>query len=190
MSIKSYAEGIKYGIMDAKEASGTILDATNRLTDMVGDILYVSRIDNITTPHMDRVDLNAIIAERIHLHETPANKGMLRFDSVQPVWIPCVKSYVERALDNLISNALRYAGSRVDIECRTEGGYAEVCINDDGPGFEPAHVFERFYKGRNGLSGIGLSIVKSIIIDQHKGVATAENGKEGAILTISIPRRI
>jgi signal transduction histidine kinase len=61
---------------------------------------------------------------------------------------------------------------------------------DDGPGFEPEllpHVFERFYKGKTGLTGIGLAIVKSIV-EQHNGTAMAENREKGAVLTISIPR--
>jgi signal transduction histidine kinase len=190
MSIKSYAEGIKYGIMDAREASVTILNATDRLTGMVDDILYVSRIDNITLPNPDKVDVCEVIAERVRLHETPAYKGIISFAPPQPVVIMCIKAYIERAFDNLISNALRYTENQIHITCCAQGPWAVVCITDDGPGFEPAslpHVFERFYRGKNGLSGIGLAIVKSIV-DQHGGTATAENTEKGAKLTIRLPR--
>jgi signal transduction histidine kinase len=196
MSIKSYAEGIKYGIMDSDQASETILNAADRLKGMVDDILYVSRIDNITTPHEDRVDLGELIAERIRIHETPQQKGMitLRRDLL-PTIIPCVKPFIERLMDNLITNALRYANSKILIECHADGGNATICITDDGQGFEPdalPHVFERFYRGKNGLTGIGLAIVKSIT-DQHGGTATAqnimnENKISGAQLTITLPR--
>jgi len=50
-------------------------------------------------------------------------------------------------------------------------------------------VFDRFFKGQRGLTGIGLSIVKSVV-DQHHGIVMAENGENGAILTISLPRRV
>jgi len=190
MSIKLYAEGINHGIMDAKDASTVILDATNRLTGMVGDILYVSRIDNITNPNRDEVNLIDLVEKRIRLHENPMQKGLitLRHDD-SSVMISCIKSYIERALDNLISNALRYAESEIIVECHAADGRAVVRVIDDGPGFEPdslPHVFERFYRGKNGLSGIGLAIVKSII-DQHNGTATAENKEKGAVLTISLP---
>ena len=191
MSIKLYAEGINHGIMDAKEASTVILDATNRLTNMVGDILYVSRIDNITAPNKDEVDLNTLIALRIQMLENPTQKGLITFRREEgTVMILCIKSYIERALDNLISNALRYAQDEITIECRMANNRAVIRITDDGPGFEPdslPHVFERFYRGKNGLTGIGLAIVKSII-DQHGGTATAENKPGGgAALTISLP---
>lgn len=191
MSIKSYAEGIKYGIMDAGNASETILEATNRLTGMVDDILYVSRIDNLTNPQKDEIDLRSLIAERVRLHEDPMKKVKIecRQDN-EPVIVSCIQSYIERALDNLVSNALRYAETTITIECYNIGPKAVVRVLDDGPGFETDaldHVFERFYRGRNGLTGIGLAIVKSII-DQHDGTTLAENKEKGAVLTITLQR--
>jgi len=93
-------------------------------------------------------------------------------------------------VDNLISNAVRYAQKQIILELKATPNNIVLKVADDGPGFEPEqliHVFERFYKGKNGLTGIGLSIVKSVV-EQHKGYATAENGNPGAILTITLPR--
>jgi len=193
MSIKSYAEGIKYGVMDEKKAADTILECTNRLTEMVGDILYVSRIDNITPPMMEEVNFTALVEERVAGQKSLVEgKGLsveIKPDN-RPIMISCVASYIERAVDNLISNAIRYAESTIILEVTATDTKAVIRVIDDGPGFEPdklPHVFERFYKGKNGLTGIGLSIVKSVV-EQHKGTATAENGEKGAILTISLPR--
>ena len=192
MSIKSYAEGIKYGVMSPEKASETILECTDRLTEMVGDILYVSRIDNITPPMMEEVSFTALVEERIARQRAVAEgKGLtLAFTAGEPVIISCVPSYIERAVDNLISNACRYAESTITLDVSASGSRAIFCVKDDGPGFEPEqlpNVFERFYKGKNGLTGIGLSIVKSVV-EQHKGTATAENGEQGAILTINLPK--
>jgi len=193
MSIKSYAEGIKYGVMEHTMAADTILECTDRLTEMVGDILYVSRIDNITPPMMEEVNLAALIEERVAGQRSLAErKGLsINFKSDgEPIIISCVISYIERAVDNLISNAIRHAESAIALECYTVGAKATIRVLDDGPGFEPEalpNIFERFFKGKNGLTGIGLSIVKSVV-EQHKGTATAENGENGAIMTISLPR--
>jgi len=193
MSIKSYAEGIKYGVMDNAMAAETILECTDRLTEMVGDILYVSRIDNITPPMMEEVNLASLIEERVSGQKSLAErKGLvLEFKSDgEPIIISCVISYIERAVDNLISNAIRHATGTITLECYTIGAKATMRVLDDGPGFEPEalpHIFERFFKGKNGLTGIGLSIVKSVV-EQHKGTATAENGEKGAIMTITLPR--
>ncbi|MGL5316211.1 MAG: HAMP domain-containing sensor histidine kinase, partial [Peptostreptococcaceae bacterium] len=48
MSIKGYAEAIKYNVIDKESASNVILEESDRLTDMVEDLLYISKIDNIT----------------------------------------------------------------------------------------------------------------------------------------------
>ncbi|MCL2360914.1 MAG: HAMP domain-containing histidine kinase [Defluviitaleaceae bacterium] len=193
MSIKSYAEGIKYGVMDEKKASETILECTDRLTEMVGDILYVSRIDNITPPMMEEVNFVALVEERVAGQKSLAEGKGLSIELVpgtEGITISCVASYIERAVDNLISNAIRYAESKIILEISSTEARVSLTIVDDGPGFEPEklpHVFERFYKGKNGLTGIGLSIVKSVV-EQHKGTAAAQNGEKGAMLTISLPR--
>ena len=194
MAIKSYSEGIKYGIMDPAEASETIIKATDRLAGMVDDIMYVSRLDSLTTPKMGRDNLTEIVAERIMQHRAYAKSlGLsIRFSSSGgSLLVVCVTQYIERAVDNLISNALRYAQTWVKVECKAVDNRVVLVVSDDGPGFEVCdlpHVFERFYKSKNGMTGIGLSIVKSIA-DQHKATATAQNGEDGgAVLTISFPR--
>ncbi|MCL2387026.1 MAG: HAMP domain-containing histidine kinase [Defluviitaleaceae bacterium] len=195
MSIKSYAEGIKYGMMDVESASETILQATDRLTGMVEEILYVSRIDSVAAPTMEQVNLCIIVEERLRQQRSVAEDRGLELKYVsdnEPIIVNCVAYHMERAVDNLISNAIRYSKNTILVECYAIGSSATIRITDDGPGFEPSelpHVFERFYRGKNGLTGIGLSTVKSIT-DQHKGSATAENRKGGgAILTVSIPWR-
>ena len=195
MSIKSYAEGIKYGIMEPEKASQTILEATDKLTGMVRDILYISKLDNLTVPAREQTDLHGLLEERIKLLRTQAeSRGVeIRFKGSEPVVIACIREYLERAIDNLIANAIRYAETAVEVEYEINS--TRICVLrviDDGPGFEPdviPYVFERFYTGKNGLNGIGLSIVRSVA-DQHQGTVTAANGEKGAILTMSIPYRL
>jgi signal transduction histidine kinase len=101
-----------------------------------------------------------------------------------------VAELISSAIDNLISNAIRYAVSEISVSCNLKGNHIQIIIADDGNGIEVEilpHVFERFYRGKGGNTGIGLAIVKSIA-DQHKGHVTAENGaKVGAIFTLTLP---
>ena len=195
MTIESYAEGIKYGIMSPVKASKTILEATGRLSDMVRDILYISRIDNISMPNMEQIDINVLIQDRINKHcPLLEHKGINIYftPGKEPILVRCAVSYMGRALDNLISNAMRFAKGNIVVECCDNGLQVLIRVTDDGPGFEPdtlPHIFERFFKGKNGLTGIGLSVVRSIM-EQHKGVAIAENTAAGAKLTLSIPRNL
>ena len=196
MTIESYAEGIKYGIMEPQKSAETIIEATSRLTDMVGDILYISKLDSISTPSMERCDLRLLIQERISLVRPLAELKGLKIHFAAPkdqeqIVINCAASYMGRALDNLLSNALRFAESAITVECGiATKNWVQIIVRDDGPGFEPEtlpSVFERFFKGKKGQTGIGLSVVRSIA-EQHKGTATAKNGDPGAILTIIIPK--
>jgi signal transduction histidine kinase len=106
----------------------------------------------------------------------------------------CIGELLSRALDNLISNAIRYAASEIILSCRKNQHEIIISVTDDGIGILPENipfVFERFFKGENGNHGIGLSIVKSIV-EQHGGsvrVRNIENGGASFIITLPIKRR-
>ena len=109
--------------------------------------------------------------------------------------VPCTvqgdAEMLERAVGNLLDNAIKWspAGGRVDLA--VSGG--EVMVSDEGPGIAAADlpfVFERFYRsaaarGRPG-SGLGLAIVRQIA-ELHGGTAAAENSARGAILRLRLP---
>lgn len=194
MSIQCHAEGISCGIMEPKQASTTILAETARLTEMVKDLLYISKIDNITTVYTSAVvDLTGLIRECADSQQAVAQSRGVHFTfdmDPSPVECDCVGELVARAVENLMSNALRYASSEVVLSCHANAGEATICVSDDGPGISPEalpHVFERFYKGTGGNYGIGLSIVKSIV-DQHQGrVDVANTADGGACFCVTLP---
>jgi len=193
MSIKAYTEGIQFGIMNPQTACETILQETDRLSDMVTDLLYVSKIDNITTVFKSAyVDLAELLrASAIRLRPVADKRNIIftfYFDD-NPIIYYCVSELMSRAFDNLISNALRYASTEINLTCRRVPGYIEIIFKDDGIGISEEvlpHVFERFYKGPDGNFGIGLAIVKSIM-EQHGSQIKAENSPEGgAVFTMTL----
>ncbi|MCL2401553.1 MAG: HAMP domain-containing histidine kinase [Oscillospiraceae bacterium] len=194
MSIKCYAEGIAFGLMEPTQASETILQETDKLSDLVTDLLYISKIDNITTAyHSAEADLTEIIRNCAMRQHAMAKKQQLRlsFDfGEDAVLYECIAELISRAVDNLLSNAIRYAGAEITLSCHRTRDHIIIRVADDGDGIDPEalpHVFERFYKGTDGNHGIGLSIVKSIAT-QHGGHVTAENSnKGGAVFTITLP---
>ena len=194
MSIKCYAEGISFGIMDTKEACETILHETDKLSDLVTDLLYISKIDNISTIYRTaETDLGKLIINAAQRQEAVASKNDLQFSfdfSHSTVPYKCVDELISRALNNLISNALRYARTKIILSCHLGDECVKIYVEDDGAGISAEalpHIFERFYKGAGGNHGIGLSIVASIV-NQHGGHITAENsGKGGAIFTVTLP---
>ena len=194
MSIKCYAEGISYGIMEPASAAETILQETDNLADLVTDLLYISKIDNITTAYTKtETDLTELLQDCAARQEAVAAKKGIRFAfefCETPVRYVCVGELLSRAFDNLISNAVRYAKSEIVLSCRKEADNVVISVADDGAGIEPTalpHVFERFYKGADGNHGIGLAIVKSIIEQQGGKITAYNSGKGGAVFTVTLP---
>ena len=103
--------------------------------------------------------------------------------------VKCDDTQMRRAVTNILTNGLRYARSQLRLTCRTDKRYVTIRIQDDGDGIaaeDLPHIFERFYMGKNGKSGIGLALTKEII-HLHKGTIRAYNGDTGAVFEISIP---
>jgi len=193
MSIKCYAEGINFGLMKPEEASQTILRETDKLTELVKDLLYIAQIDNITTTYTrKKVDLIDIIHASATRQQALADKNGIQFTFVfeeNELSYIGIEELLSRLVDNLISNAIRYADSEIIISCIKKNDHLELSVTDDGDGIEPEilpHIFERFYKGKKGNTGIGLSIVKSIT-GQHGGDVSAKNlPNGGAVFTITL----
>ena len=194
MSIKCYAEGISFGIMDSKQAAETILQEADKLAELVEDLLYISKIDSITTAYTKtRVNLVELIHDCANRQQAMADKRQIRFtfnfDGDTKVYYECVQELMSRAVGNLISNAIRYAASEITLSCRKKTYGIEICVSDNGGGIGAEilpHIFERFCKGNGGNTGIGLSIVKSIV-EQLGGSVKAENSATGgAVFTIKL----
>ena len=194
MSIKCYAEGISFDIMDPKQAAETILSEADKLAELVEDLLYISKIDSITTAYTKtEVNLIEIMRGCVNRQQAMADKRQVNFAfefDDNTIYFKCAQELMSRAIDNLISNAIRYAASEITLSCRKKPGGIEISVSDDGGGIDDdvlPHVFERFYKGNGGNTGIGLSIVKSIV-EQLDGDVTARNSEAGgAVFVITLP---
>ena len=92
-------------------------------------------------------------------------------------------------LDVLNQDYVRYARSKLRLTCRADKRHVTIRIQDDGDGIaeeDLPHIFDRFYMGRSGKSGIGLALTKEII-HLHKGTIRAYNGDGGAVFEITLP---
>ncbi len=112
------------------------------------------------------------------------------------------ESALKRALQNLLSNALKYGGAdgwigvSAEMSETARGREVQIAVNDKGIGIEPAelaHIFEPFYRGREVRAaqihgnGLGLSLVKDIV-EAHGGRVTVESGRgRGSTFTLHLP---
>lgn len=191
--IKGYVETLlDGGTKDDPELTAkflrTIERHSNRLTNLIEDLLTISRLESgQITLNLKRIrlrdfadhlmsDLQARAAERgvkIDNQVPPELEGRVDPDRLEQVFV------------NLIENAIKYGRSNggVTIRGRSLGEHVELCVADDGPGI-PAEakerIFERFYRidrarsRDTGGTGLGLSIVKHIV-QSHGGKVWVES---------------
>lgn len=194
MAVQGCAEGIHTGVLDPVEASGVILEEAEQMSDLVEELLALSRLESgQANAEFHSMDVREVLYDCLRSTEQPAEQRKLCvtpcFDE-KPVLVNCDEVQLRRAFTNIITNALRYAKEEIQIECKADRGKAVVRIHDDGEGIAPEllpHIFDRFFSTRKGGAGIGLSLAKEIV-SLHKGTITASNDG-GAVFEISLPLR-
>ena len=193
MAIQGYAEGIQAGVMDTASAAEVILAESDRMTELVDELLDISKIDMGRQPlTLSEMDVRELLYDSIRAVEPAAAAGGITITPdfpETPVMVSCDDTRLRRAVTNILSNGVRYARSELRLTCRTEKRHATIRIQDNGDGIAEAdlpHIFDRFYMGKSGKSGIGLALTKEII-HLHKGTIRAYNGDTGAVFEITIP---
>ena len=194
MAVQGCAEGIHTGVLDPVEASGVILEEAEQMSDLVEELLALSRLESgQANAEFHSMDVREVLYDCLRSTEQLAEQRKLCvtpcFDE-KPVLVNCDEVQLRRAFTNIITNALRYAKGKIQIECKADRGKAVVRIHDDGEGIAPEllpHIFDRFFSTRKGGAGIGLSLAKEIV-SLHKGTITASNDG-GAVFEISLPLR-
>ena len=189
VSIQGYAEAIKDGIMeedDMQNALDIIIEESKSLSNVITSVLYLSSMDKVEkydNKKDDWVNIDERIERWKSLSENIlADKNIELVDNI-PVNLEIfmMQEKVDKLINNLLGNALRYAKTKVEIDFFVKNNKAHLLISDDGNGFDESDVdkiFDRFYKGEGGKNGLGLAIVKAII-DNYKGQIRAYNGENG-----------
>ena len=191
MSIQGYAEGIKYHVIPKEEATDVILKESAKMADLINEILFLSKME-ACEPEFEDVDISSIIAEaadNFRLMAKEKNVNIICETKTASIVSADVK-LIERLISNLLSNGIRYAKSEIKLSCETTDKETIIKVSDDGDGIDKEdipHIFERFYKGKGGKFGIGLSMA-SDIAKLHKGRLEVVSGENGTIFTLILPQ--
>ena len=196
MSIQGYAEGILSDVFNKNEAADIILSEGHKMADLVGELLYVSRIDTVqTAENIVVLDIQTLIREcieRVKPIAAKSDKNIMLEMLGDEFSITADEEKLSRAFLNILSNAIRHAKNEVNIVCGMADGEIKIVICDDGNGISPddlPNIFERFYKGENGNYGLGLAISNDIVKSMG-GIITAKNlefPNAGARFEVSLP---
>lgn len=202
-SIKGWGETIRtVGAKDPEtfqKGISIILSETNRLSNMVEDLLDFSRMQKNTRLAFreEPLDLVAELTEAVIIVDQRARRAGISFNYNEPPEIVPIcgdKGRIRQVFANLFDNAIKYSksGSSVDVSLTEDGISAQVVIRDHGLGIPPADIPKlttRFYKASNATtgSGIGLSVVFEIM-NLHGGSMDIQSELgEGTVITLTFP---
>lgn len=175
------------------------VEELERLTALVSDMLFIARAENrVERLQTELVDL-AAEAQRVveYLSVTAEEKGLALCVTGSASRVPADRLMVQRAITNLLSNAIRHGteSTTVDIRVECTGRLAQVAVSNLGEGITLAdqhRIFDRFYRvdaarsrGQGG-SGLGLAIVRSIVMLHGGDVAVASDSGRTTFI-ISFP---
>lgn len=193
-AIRGYAEGIASGVLqDVVPSANIIMAHSDKMSALVDELLYSSKMHACMEAVGDTLfDLSDTLRRSLWPVAGSAEERSLRLDlhiQAEDVFLRGSEEMIERALTNILSNAVRYARTEIDVSLSVANGNAVVTVADDGAGISEEdlpHIFERFYKGRGGITGLGLSITQEAV-RRHGGtvLASVQNGR--TVFTVTLP---
>ena len=209
--IKGTIETLQDGALDDRAGRGPLLTSmareTERLITLVNDLLVLTRADaGALNLQIVPVDLDALARSRCAHFERAASLRQVSLRTVTDPQAAGLGSYsvladpdrIAQVLDNLLDNAIRYSppGSDIIVTLAREENQVACRVADAGSGIPAQHlpfIFERFYRanqarGRGeGGSGLGLSIVRGLVLAHGGRTAASSVEGQGATVTFWLP---
>ena len=192
---KSISEQGKYYLNLGKEQ-------ITRLTSVVTQLMDFQKVDiGKGQLSLSEVDIVQLINNRVAMFDSYAESKEIKiiFDKNKPKYNTAIDELkIEKVLDNLISNAIKYShpGSKVTIEFTGADNQWSLKVIDQGIGISKKaqkQLFKEFYRGENAIntkvvgSGIGLLLVKDYISMHHGAISCTSDIDQGSTFTVSIP---
>ncbi len=175
-----------------------ILKSAQRMGSMIGDLVETARLEaGRLEMHRERLDLHAFLSDLVQRVGTAEDAARLRVQVDERVPAVLVDpAYVERAVVNLLTNALKYSppGTPVVVQLARRNGEAVLSVRDQGPGIPPEEqscLFERYYRAKTGRKGEGLGLglyIARLIIEAHGGRIWVESEVgRGSTFSFTLP---
>jgi two-component system, OmpR family, sensor histidine kinase MprB len=176
--------GPRIGSEEHRRVLDEAVEQLEDLTSLINDLIDLARGEEPNV-EVEDVRLDILVEEAAQKARVRAPSTPLRMD-LAPVIVQGVPARLERAVSNLIDNALKYSPPEEPVEIALHD--KELTVRDHGPGIAPEdlpHIFDRFYRGAEARgrpgSGLGLAIVR-LLAAQQGGAVTAEPAPGGGTL--------
>lgn len=206
-SIQGYVETIllKDSELDnekRKKYLDIILKNTSMLRELVKELFELSKLDTKQVdPEFEPFSIADLVQDVTLKFEQKAAEKNANITAEAPSSLPLVVgdiALIERALSNLIENAIQYTpkGGKVEIELNPNEEHIFVSVKDNGSGIEQKdlpHIFDRFYRAEksrskgDGGTGLGLAIAKKILELHDQEIHAKNRPESGAVFYFKLP---
>jgi signal transduction histidine kinase len=177
MAIRGNVDGIRSGYVEPEKAYDVIEKETERMSALIGSILDLSKLDSGAV-HMEVTmnDVREILydAAGIILPEADKRGIQVNIEAAEPLFMECDERMIFSTFSNILTNALRYAEREISVRIEKQDKIIIRFINDGVPisDEEIAHIFDRFYKGDKGQTGLGMALAQEYV-NLHGGEISA-----------------
>ena len=204
-SMRGYVQAMLDGTIpqeDTPKYLGVVMDETTRLTDLVRDLLDLSRLESGKFPlNLAPFDLNELIRRTLINFEGRIDEKRIEVDVAladDPLMVMGDASRVSQVVTNIVDNAVKFmdadGAGRLTLRTAREGKDVRVSIRNNGPVIAETdlpYIFERFYKAdkahtAGGGTGLGLSICQRIM-NQHGSAITVSSVPGDTAFDFTLP---
>lgn len=204
-SIRGFSELYRQGAVEPEDVGRTferIEGESNRMGELVEDLLELARLDQRRPLELKSVDMLAVSVAVVTDTGAAHPEREIQLDSriagVQeraPI-VAGDAGRIGQIVRNLVDNAVAYSTGPVALRIAVTGDFAEVRVIDSGPGIpdgDKGRVFERFYRAdtsrtrNSGGSGLGLSIAQALAVAHGGQLSVSDNPSGGAEFALSLP---
>lgn len=203
-SMKGYVQAMLDGTItdaDRPRYLQVVLDETNRLTDLVRDLLDLSRLESGKFPMQPApFDANEMMRRILIRFDQRIEEKGIDVDvcfAEDPCYAMGDVSRINQVVSNFIDNAVKFmtgTDSRLTLRTLHEANGVRFVVQDNGPGIDPAdqpHILERFYKADKAHTvgmgtGLGLSICKNIL-QQHNSSIEMRSKSGETVFSFLLP---
>lgn len=181
------------------QISGRIQSNIHRSLHMMDDLLHVSRADSLSADKFEEVLFNAVVDNALDQLLPQALSRDIQFEietTDEDLWMNGDAASLERAVANIVGNAIKYSneGGRVITRTERQGDHVLLEVTDDGVGIDPAMMgdlftrFKRDAKVAKKFKGIGLGLaLVAKVVTQHGGEVKALSPGSGTTIRMRLP---
>ncbi len=181
---------------ERRRVAALLESEAGKLQSMVGGLLDLERLPLRDFESSSAiVDVGELAGNRIEFLRASTDRT-LTLNNVPGLFVRADAALIERAVDNLVGNAIKYTppGTPIIISVRRTADQAVIDVEDEGPGIDEAdraRIFDRFFRGSTAAGtqglGLGLSLVAAVARWHGGSASIHERATSGALFRISLP---